>query len=235
MTDRTIPPLSKRLSAAADLVRHGARIADIGTDHAYLPIRLTLEKKISFALACDIVDGPLQSAKKNIAAFGLDGKSIMTLKTDGLHGVEEYRPEDILICGMGGELIARIISESEYVKDPGVSLILQPMSREEKLRLFLADNGFVIPDERIVSEGGKLYQIILARWDGIKRDISPAEALLGAINIKNGTREFYLLLDKKIKALCKQINGLRKAGREDAASLSLLAELESYKQDKDQK
>ena len=163
MTDRTIPPLSKRLSAAADLVRHGARIADIGTDHAYLPIRLTLEKKISFALACDIVDGPLQSAKKNIAAFGLDGKSIMTLKTDGLHGVEEYRPEDILICGMGGELVLHILQTNPMTAKAARMLILSPHSKAYDTRAALRELRFTIFAEDLVCEDGKYYPVMAVR------------------------------------------------------------------------
>ena len=228
-TDRNIPPVSKRLEAAGALVREGAVIADIGTDHAYLPIRLTLENRISFAIASDIVDGPLRSAERNIAAFGIGEDRIKLMKTDGLRGVELYKPSDILICGMGGELIARIISGSEYVKDPEISLILQPMTREEKLRFFLAKNGFAIKDEDIVYEDNKLYQLILASYDGVKREISPESALLGAVNIEKKSPEFFMLLEKKIKALTKQINGLGTAGREDKEISSLLCVLEEIR------
>ena len=103
-----------RLGRAADFVREGAVVADIGTDHAYLPIYLLLSGKIKFAVASDINRGPLDSAKRNAAKYGLTDKMRFTL-ANGLDGLplEEDGVSDIVICGMGGELIAQIIAASE--------------------------------------------------------------------------------------------------------------------------
>ncbi|MBQ9131710.1 MAG: SAM-dependent methyltransferase, partial [Clostridia bacterium] len=96
----TIP--DSRLLSAIPYLTKGGRAVDVGTDHAYLPIYLVQEGLISHALACDINAGPLRSARTNIAAAGLTNR-IGTLRTDGLHGVESYAPDDVMIFGMGGE------------------------------------------------------------------------------------------------------------------------------------
>lgn len=232
MSERNILPLSARLDAVCALVRQGARIADVGTDHAYLPIRLLLEGRVSFAVASDIVDGPLQSAKKNISAFGLNEDRIALLKTDGLRGIGSYSPDDILICGMGGELIASILAASDYIRNRGVRLILQPMTREEKLRLFLSENGFEITEEKLVREGSRIYQIICAAYDGRVRSVTPVQALLGERNISRRTDEFYSLLEIKLRALKKKINGLFAAGKSDPDLITLAARLEEIRKEK---
>ena len=135
--------LSKRLSAAADLCRRGSFIADVGTDHAYLPIYLAEKGYIRGGIVSDINKGPIERARAHIAEADLD--SMLTpILCDGLSHLEKYNPEDIFILGMGGELIARIIGDAPFVKRHGVRLILQPMTHPEILRKFLSENGFEI-------------------------------------------------------------------------------------------
>ena len=122
-----------RLAAAVSFGRKGKRVADIGTDHASLPIFLVGNGISDSALACDINIGPLNAAKKNIDAAGLSNK-IDTKLTDGLKGIEDFKPEDIYILGMGGELIWRIINDSELARVDGIRLILQPMTHAHDLR-----------------------------------------------------------------------------------------------------
>lgn len=136
-----------RLLSAIPYLRAGGVVADIGTDHAYLPIELCRRGICRRAVACDINEGPISAARANIRAAGLSDR-IDTLCTDGLHGVEPYAPDDILIFGMGGELIVRILCEAPWVRNDRIGLILQPMSRAEILRRYLWENGFEIRGKR---------------------------------------------------------------------------------------
>lgn len=174
--------LGARLASAKQYVTRGGRVIDVGTDHAYLPIALIREGISSAALACDINEGPIASARDNIAAAGFSDR-IETLLTDGLHGTESFAADDVLIFGMGGELIARILSEAEFVKDPRVGLVLQPMSRASVLRRYLAENGFEIVGEALTFED-KYYQTIAARYSGRSYQLDDLEAWVGAKNME---------------------------------------------------
>ena len=176
--------LNVRLCSAAQFVRQDAVFADIGTDHAYLPIYLVAEGISSRALACDINQGPIESARKNIAAAKFQNQ-IDTLCTDGLHGAEHFHPDDVLIFGMGGELIMRILSEAPWVKDERIGLVLQPMTRAQTLRRWLLENGFAIVGETITHEDKRYYQTIAARYCGKVEEYTEEELLLGRLNIQN--------------------------------------------------
>lgn len=179
---QTPTTLGARLASAAQFVKKGGRVIDVGTDHAYLPIALVREGISSAALACDINEGPIASARENIAAAGLSEK-IGTLLTDGLHGTKDFQADDVMIFGMGGELIVRILSEAEWVKNARVGLILQPMSRASVLRRYLAENGFEIVDEVLTYED-KFYQTIAARYSGKPYELNDTEAWVGPCNIQ---------------------------------------------------
>lgn len=198
--------ISKRLCTAASYVRDGAVVADIGTDHAYLPIYLALNNKISNAVASDINEGPISKARENISKYNLEGK-IFTCVANGLDGIERFNPSDIVICGMGGELIAQILEKSDYAKKSGVKLILQPMTSVKELREFL-QNGFKITQEDIVFEDNKIYQIICVEYDEIVRNFTDIQLELGSENIKNGGETFNMLLESTIKKREKKLKGL---------------------------
>ena len=177
-----VPVPDSRLRSAIPYLKKGGRVIDVGTDHAYLPIYLVREGIVREALACDINRGPIDSARSNIASAGLE-RQISTLQTDGLHGAEGFAPDDVMIFGMGGELIVRILSEAPWVKDGSIGLILQPMSRAHTLRAWLCENGFAITGESLTYED-KYYQTIAARYapDASER-YSEEECLLGKRNI----------------------------------------------------
>lgn len=181
----TIIPDS-RLRTAVPFLHRGGRAADVGTDHAYLPIYLVREGVISAAIACDINQGPIESARANIQAAGLSDR-IETLCTDGLRGVEPFAPDDIMIFGMGGELIIRILSEAPWIRREEITLILQPMSRAHLLRRWLLENGFAIVDEALSFEE-KHYQTVVARFSPTRErgacEYSEEELLLGKLNIE---------------------------------------------------
>lgn len=184
----TSSKLSERLLAAAGFVRPASFAADIGSDHAYLPIYLCNLGKIRGAVATDINEGPVARALINVSSNHLN-KKISVLRTDGLRGVEAYKPDDIMICGMGGELIINILSAAEWTKDKKIRLILQPMTHADKLRRYLWDNGFAIIGEKIVKED-KIYQIICAEYTGDIIKYSEIEAIFGKISIEQRTDVF---------------------------------------------
>lgn len=154
-----------RLETAVGFVRDGSFIADVGTDHAILPIWLCHIGKIRGAVASDINEGPIRRAEENIRACGYENM-IKTQLTDGLDGISGYSPDDIIIFGMGGELIARILSDAEFIKRPGVRLILQPMTHAQNVREFLSENGFGIVGQVLSRDDGRIYQTICAEYDG---------------------------------------------------------------------
>lgn len=173
--------LSPRLAAAAAYVGKGS-VADIGTDHALLPIYL-VQKGHPRALASDINEGPCQRARTNIYSYGLHGK-ISVVCCPGLDAVDSFRPDNIVIAGMGGEMIAKILEDSEYPKVSGCRLVLQPQSMQDVLRTYLCKNGFRIDAETVVCDSGKYYQIIAAKYDGRCRAMKDCEYKLGALNLE---------------------------------------------------
>lgn len=221
--------LDARLSAVADCVRHDAYLADVGTDHAYLPVFLAETGKIRRAIASDIHKGPLERAEKNIRAAGLEDR-ILTILTDGLHGIESYPITDIAIAGMGGLMIAGILEAAPFVRERRPHLILQPMQNAPELRAYLAENGFAIHREKQLIADGKYYQILCAAYDGVKRQFSACELLLGQYNIehKKENRDVFSAFCKRhIALLTEKIHGRALGGQNTDEELALLATLQS--------
>lgn len=153
--------LSKRLEEVAAFVAEGARLADVGSDHAYLPLFLVESGRISYAVAGEVVQGPYQSALANVNEAGQEEKIKVRL-ANGLAAIEtEDRIDTITIAGMGGRLIADILQEGMEKLSSIQRLILQPNNREDELRLWLSQNGFQIVAETILTENQKFYEIIV--------------------------------------------------------------------------
>lgn len=219
--------LNERLLTAVPYVRTGKRLADIGTDHGYLPIYLILENKISSAIAADINRGPLEKADENIKKFGLESR-IGTVLCDGLSGITSAEVDDIAIFGMGGELIMKIIDEAPWVKDNTKRLILQPMTHPEKLRKYLADNGFNIIGESLSIDRGKIYQTICSEFDGTIRKFDNITLLYGEYILKNGGELLVEQMYIDSKKLLRKIEG-KKAGGEDVSyENELLVNIKKY-------
>lgn len=134
--------LSKRLTAVASLVTAGYTVADIGTDHAYIPISLVERGTVPGAVAMDVNRGPLERAAENIRAHGLEGK-IRTRLSDGFSALECGEADSAVIAGMGGGLTIRILKEGAAVASTLKECILQPQSEIEKVRAFLLEEGFL--------------------------------------------------------------------------------------------
>ena len=164
--------ISKRLELVASFVPQGAILLDVGSDHAYLPIDLVERGEIKSAIAGEVVEGPYQSALKNVEAHGLKEK-IQVRLANGLAAFEEEDQVSVItIAGMGGRLIATILQEGLDKLANVERLILQPNNREDDLRIWLQDHGFQIVAESILEEAGKFYEILVVEAGQMKLSTS---------------------------------------------------------------
>ena len=164
--------ISKRLELVASFVPQGSILLDVGSDHAYLPIELIERGQIKSAIAGEVVDGPYQSAVKNVEANGLKEK-IQVRLANGLAAFEEEDQVTVItIAGMGGRLIATILEEGLDKLSNIQRLILQPNNREDDLRIWLQEHGFQIVAESILEEAGKFYEILVVEAGQMKLSAS---------------------------------------------------------------
>ncbi len=205
------PALTPRLRAAADLVPSGVRLADVGTDHAYLPAALILEGKIPFAVAADLRQGPLARARATVRTWGLEGKVAFRL-CDGLSGIRPGEVDAAVIAGMGGETIANILAAAPWTRERDLPLILQPMSSMPDLRAWLIGNGYRIVTEVLAREGELLYTALSVRA-GEEKPYAPAELWAGK-NRPDPLRGVWL--DRWLDRAGRAISGLSQARRGDA-------------------
>ena len=150
--------LSPRLQLLADWVPRGARFADVGTDHAYLPVWLTLHGRVTSAIASDLRKGPLERARETGRTYGAEG--IDYRLGDGLAFIRPEEADTIVIAGMGGENIASILAAAPWTADGQHTLLLSPHTKAEELRLFLMDHGYAIRREALVRDRGTLYPVM---------------------------------------------------------------------------
>ncbi len=211
--------LTPRLLKIAEMVPAGSKVIDVGSDHAYVPIYLALEKKILCALATDVHEGPLRRAAENILCYGLSDV-ISTRKADGLSGVDTTGFDTVIIAGMGGVLISDILSAAG--ETDGKTFILQPMTGIRELREYLTCNNYIITEEGIVQEEEKLYTVIKAE-KGKDIPYTEVELVLGR---KNKSEPLYPLLRAQIlKKLIKKLSGKQKAKNQDADEIQAIKNL----------
>lgn len=153
--------LSKRLLAVASMVTEGNRVADVGCDHGYIPIYLIQQKRIPCAIAMDIRKGPLSRAEAHIQESGLQGY-IQTRLSDGVQALKKDEADTLIIAGMGGGLVQKILEEGRDVLLNISELILQPQSEIRQVRFWLMEHGYAIVKETMVFEDGKYYPMIKA-------------------------------------------------------------------------
>ncbi len=159
--------LDNRLKMCASFVRGGSKLADIGTDHAYLPVWLCRRGVCPSAIAADINPEPLSRGRLTIEAAGMSGRVEARL-SDGMKSIAADEADDFVLAGMGGELIARIIDDCSYAKAPEKRFIMQPMTRSELLIRYLCENGYSIVKQDCCEAGGKCYTVIAASYTGIR-------------------------------------------------------------------
>ena len=187
--------LDSRLKAAAELCRRGVVVADVGTDHALLACYLAMNGAKA-VYASDVRDGPLEAARRTVAECG--ATNVTVLKSDGLREIPFA--VDVVICGMGGELIARIVAECTFT-NKNTHFILQPMTKADALRRSLYENGFEIDEERTANSAGHSYVVMLARYTGVRAQIDEAFALAGKVADPDFLRQTAQKLQKRAQGL----------------------------------
>lgn len=190
--------LSKRLEAVASLVSSGHTLADIGTDHGYIPIYLIETGRIPRAVAMDINRGPLKKAKENILSHNLE-QVIETRLSDGLAKLLPGEADTVLIAGMGGSLMSRILSDGRKVLKSVSELVLQPQSEIGAFRHFLHENGYKIADEKMLIDDGKYY-VMFKAVRGSECYASEAEYTYGSILLHQKHPVLYEYIEKKLRS-----------------------------------
>lgn len=220
VTERRLS-LQPRLARLAELVPHGARLADIGTDHGYIPVYLLQAGVIDTAIAADIGEEPLRHARRTAAEYGV-AEQIDFRLCDGLAAIGPEEADCILIAGMGGETIISILEGADWLRGGGHRLLLQPQSRQELLRLWLTEHGFRILREHLVRDKGTLYSILLTEA-GEAEPLSAVERFAGVGLWDDPLYGDYLAWQSG--KLRQAAEGLRRA--KDAAAAEKAAELEA--------
>ena len=201
--------LSKRLKAVADYVDKGAKLADIGSDHAYLTTYLVQKNEVEFAVAGEVVKGPFEIAKNHVAQANLK-ENIQVRLANGLAAIENVDKIDtIVIAGMGGILISEILEAGKGKLSSVKRLILQANNHEDTLRQWLTEHQFVIKAEQILLEAGKFYEIIVAEPTTNENPVLSANDLLfGPFLSKEKSVIFQQKWQKELNTLNKIIDRL---------------------------
>lgn len=188
--------LSKRLAVLARCIPTGCTVADIGTDHAHLPVYLVEAGICPRVIATDVNDGPLATARQAVQKYGLEG-SIELRRGDGLQVIAPGEVEVVVLAGMGGRLIAGILGTGIDVVQQLKRLVLQPNTQVAFLRAWLVENGWGIVDEHLVEEDGKLYPVLVAEQG---RGLFPRDKFsreIGPCLLEKGGEELLKLLFRK--------------------------------------
>ncbi|SHE85352.1 tRNA (adenine(22)-N(1))-methyltransferase [Caloramator proteoclasticus] len=199
--------LSNRLEAVFNMIDKSKCLADIGTDHGYIPIKAILEEKCERAIASDIKKGPIDVALKNIKRYGLLDKIDLRIGP-GLTTLKEEEAETIVIAGMGGNLIADIIKNDIDVAKNSNYLILQPVQYPEVLRQELYNENFYIIDEDIIKDENKYYHILKVTYGKKNKYNLQAEFFVGPVNTMKKSKETLNYIDDKIIHFEKILMGL---------------------------
>lgn len=197
--------LPARLRAVAERIPPGARVADIGTDHARLPVWLVQNGRAENVIATDIRPKPLERARRLVGLCGLDGRIRLVL-ADGLNGFTPAMADTVVMAGMGGDSIAALLRAAPPL--PGALFLLQPMTHAERLRAFLAEAGYVLETETLAREGRRLYCILAARPGGTARSLLPAEEYVSRALREAGGSLFAEYLSRQIARLRAETRAL---------------------------
>lgn len=205
--------LDNRLSACADFVRKDAKLADIGTDHAYLPVWLAKNNIIKSAVAADVRPLPLKSGYENIKKYNCTD-IVTTRLSDGLNEIFPDETDDIVMAGMGAELICNIIDRAEWLKNPDKHLILQPMTKAHVLREYLTQNGFEIIKEKPCTHAGKNYTVILSVYSGETEKHDVPFYYIGKLDSEDELAKAYM--KQVLKKLTFKSNGRKHDGKDSS-------------------
>lgn len=218
--------LKPRLKKIADMVSECNVVCDIGTDHAYIPIYLIKSHICKRAIATDIRIGPVQTAQRNIMKHGLE-KLIETRIGNGLSPVRLEEIDIVIIAGMGGMLIAKILDDEPVKARKANKIVLQPMNAVEVVRKWLYENGYEITNEALASEGKKIYNIIAARWINMPVVKDEAFYFIGEKLKESDDPLVEEYICRKLKQLENILSGLKKANNKEA-EFKRYAEIKRY-------
>lgn len=226
-----LPKLDDRLSTIAEMVRDGARCADIGTDHGYLIAWLAASGKIPSGYACDINKGPLERAAFSLSEYEVTDR-IKPILCDGLSGLSAGMVDDIIIAGMGGDLIWEIIAVQSWTRDGHLRFLLQPMTKPERLRQRLYENGFEIIQEKAVVSGDFPYTVMQVAYTGGCHSIDLPFAYGGLVldSVDEASRAY---IAKAARLVREKVEGMSKAAKEEdrlATYCALLRRLEGERE-----
>ena len=218
--------LDNRLMAIADLVRKDKIFADIGTDHAYLPVYLVEKGITKKAIAADLRVGPLENARDAVVSYGYSDRIELRL-SDGLDNFKDNEVEEIAVAGMGGLLISEFINRTQWLKNENIHLILQPMTHVEELRKTLFDNNFIVDKEVVAKDGDKLYIVLSCYYYSDKTAYTELDLIVGKLPYNNDelSREYLAKIHSKYK---KKLDALKKAIKECSDLEKLVGELERW-------
>ena len=202
--------LQGRLLQAASMLEGCEKPADIGTDHAYIPIYLVQSGKFDRVIATDVKKGPLQKAARNIDKYHLSDKIELRLG-DGIKPIREGECDSFILAGMGGVVISEILKASPEQVKRAKALILQPVYNEAYLREFLYREGFRIDDEAIVQDEGRFYVVIRAAYDGISRHCEDLYYHIGETLFKRKDPLLKSYLERRIRIQGKIAHGMAKS------------------------
>lgn len=203
--------MNKRLELIASILPHGRGFADVGTDHGYLPVYMAQHGYSGKIIASDINEGPLSTAVASARQAGVEDRICFRL-CDGLDGCGSEELDTVVVAGMGGDTICGILDRADWVMSRDILLILQPMTKAEVLRYWLANNDFAICGEWLIEENGEIYQILSARF-GARTPLSDAELFTGKYELAAGNALFPVQLAALIKRFERAAAGMSKAPR----------------------
>lgn len=223
------------MKAVAAMVTSGGVLADVGTDHGYIPIALIQRQKIKSAIAMDINKGPLARAQDNIASARL-GDYIQTRLSDGVAALGEGEADSILIAGMGGELVIHILSEGEKVCKAASELILQPQSDIRKVREYLRLHHYKIVDEDMICEDGKYYPMMRVinveldnAWMKMDEQTRVACDIYGPLLLRNGNpvlRRFLVRQHRQLTQILQTLQAQTMSEKIETRIAEVLKELQ---------
>ena len=220
--DQKFLQLQPRLQRLADLVPAHARLADIGTDHGYLPVWLMQHGRINGAIASDVGQEPLQHAQRTAKEYGVSGIDFRLC--DGLAGILPEEADTVVIAGMGGQTIIHILDATPWTKN-GTLLLLQPMTKAELLRVWLTANGYTIEREHLVRDKAYLYPVLQVK--GGRREALTLAEEYGGIGLEDDPL-YDTYLTRKIESLHRAIDGIHHAG--SGGNMEKLQQLECIRQ-----
>ena len=207
-------PISKRLMTAIGMIQKGANVADIGCDHGYLGIYLVQNGIADYVFSSDLREGPLSAAKKNAVKFGVADKMEFVC-ADGFSGVDPEKVDTLICCGMGGDLIRKIIEHSPWVRDHRYTLILQPQSGQSEFRKWLVSQGFSILEEQPVFDERFIYFSMKVRYTGVVTKLTPGQAYVTPQMLESKSEDLPTYIDRVLSGLEKSIKGMEMASKPD--------------------